>query len=143
VREDLPTLREPYRWTKAHSVNIAVLDKQHERLFETMNELHQALRHGSGSAAIDLVLVRLVDYVQEHFAAEESLMDHFAFPGFAAHKAEHEMFRKKLDGFLNDHRAEKAGVPVSVMLLMQSWRKDHVMTTDKQYSAFLNALGVR
>lgn len=134
---------EPYRWTEADSVNVAVLDKQHERLFATMGELHQALRSGNGGAAIDLVLVRLVDYVHEHFTAEESLMEHLGFPGFAAHKAEHEMFRTKLDCFLDARKAGKAGVPVSVMLLMQSWRKDHVMTTDKQYTAFLNDRGVR
>jgi hemerythrin len=52
------------------------------------------------------------------------------------------MFRSKVAEFLADHRAGKAGVPASLLLFMQDWLEKHVLNTDKQYGAFLNARGV-
>jgi hemerythrin len=40
-------------------------------------------------------------------------------------------------------KAGKPGVPVSLLLYMQTWMKEHLSKTDKLYSAFLNARGVR
>jgi hypothetical protein len=36
----------PFHWTEAYSMNIFLLDKQHQKLFDTVNELDQALRAG-------------------------------------------------------------------------------------------------
>jgi hemerythrin len=53
------------------------------------------------------------------------------------------MFRKKLMTYLEKHRAAKSGVAVEVLLFLQTWLKQHVQQTDKQYSAFLNQRGIR
>ncbi|MGA2855294.1 MAG: bacteriohemerythrin [Candidatus Sulfotelmatobacter sp.] len=139
----MPTSKTTFRWTRAHSVNIEFLDRQHERLFDTVNELHQALRSGRGNSAIYPVLVHLVDYARQHFEAEELLMEKHGFRGLPAHKAEHAMFRRKLAAFLRAHKSGKAGVPVSLIFFMQTWLKEHILTVDQQYSSFLNERGVR
>ncbi len=138
----MPVAPGTFRWTEAYRVKIAVLDEQHQRLFDTVNELDQALRSRQGQAALTPVLDKLAEYASEHFAAEESLMEEHDFPGLSTHRAQHETFRQKMADFLDDHEAGKAGVPVSLMLFMQDWLKQHVLKTDKQYSAFLNARGV-
>lgn len=138
----MPVSDSAFAWTKAYSVNIAILDKQHQELFETINELDQAFRHGCGNDAIDPVLHQLVRYAMSHFLAEESLMQQHNFPGFLTHCGEHQMFRAKLAEFLADHRAGKAGVPASLLLFLREWMKEHVLDMDKQYSSFLNAHGV-
>ena len=132
-----------FRWTEALSVNIAVLDQQHKQLIETVNELDQALRKGEGKAALDSVLDKLVECALVHFAAEESLMQEHDFPGFSTHRTLHEEFRKRLAEYLGAHKAGKPGVPVSLLFFMQEWMKEHLSKTDKLYSAFLNARGVR
>ena len=129
-------------WTEALSVNIAILDQQHKQLFDTLNQLDQALRKGEGTAALDPVLDRLVEYALVHFAAEESLMEQHNFPGLFNHRAQHEEFRKRLAEYLEAHKAGKPGVPVSLLFFMQGWMKEHFSRTDKLYSAFLNARGV-
>lgn len=139
----MPSAAGTFRWTDAYSVNIEVLDQQHQQLFATVNELNEALRAAEGNSALDPILDKLVDYAAYHFAAEEALMQQHGFPGLPNHRAQHEMFRATIAGFLEDHRAGKPGVPVSLMFFMQNWLKRHVMKTDKQYSAFLNARGVR
>lgn len=132
-----------FHWTEAYSVNIAVLDQQHKQLIETVNQLDQALRKGEGKAALDPVLDKLVEYALVHFAAEESLMQEHDFPGFFTHRTQHEEFRKKLAEYLESHKAGKPGTPVSLLFFMQEWMKDHLIKTDKLYSAYLNARGVR
>jgi hemerythrin len=131
-----------FRWTDTCKVNIAVLDQQHQELFDVVNALERALRVGEGNAAIDGILDRLMTYVGLHFTAEESLMGWHDYPGLSTHRTQHEMFRTKMVIFLEKHRAASPGVAVEVLLFLQSWLKKHVLTTDKQYSAFLNARGV-
>jgi hemerythrin len=130
-----------FRWTDIYKVNVAILDQQHQGLFDTVNELERALRVGEGNAAIDGILDRLVTYAGLHFAAEESLMERHDFPGLSTHRI-HEMFRTKMRTLLERQRSAKAGVAVELLLFLQSWLKKHVLRTDKQYSAFLNARGV-
>lgn len=131
-----------FRWTELYRVNIAVLDEQHRELFDIVNTLERALRVGEGNAAIDGILDRLTTYVALHFSAEESLMERHEFPGLSTHRIQHEMFRKKMMSFLEKHRAAKPGVSVELLLFLQAWLKQHVLGTDKQYTAFLNARGV-
>ena len=132
-----------FHWTEIYSVNIALLDQQHERLFETVNKLDVALAAGEGNAAVETVLNELFDYAFDHFSAEESLMKAHAFPGLPTHRAEHDIFREKVATFREEYRAAKPGVAVSLLLFLQPWLRQHVLKTDKQYSAFLNARGVR
>ncbi len=65
------------------------------------------------------------------------------FPSLSSHRAAHEQFGKQIEAFLAEHRQGKVGVPAHLLMFMQSWLKEHVMRIDKQYSAFLNARGVR
>lgn len=131
-----------FRWTEAYKVNVSVLDKQHQELFDSVNKLERALRVGEGNAAVDGILDRLMTYAGLHFAAEESLMERHEFPGLPTHRVQHETFRKKMMTLLERHRGAKQGVAVELLLFLQTWLKGHVLKTDKQYSAFLNARGV-
>ena len=131
-----------FRWTGTYKVNVAVLDQQHQELFDTVNKLEQALRAAEGNAVVDRILDRLMTYAGLHFALEESLMERHEFPGLPTHRVQHEMFRKRMMTFLEKQRAAKPGVSVELLLFLQTWLKTHVLKTDKQYSAFLNARGV-
>jgi hemerythrin-like metal-binding protein len=131
-----------FRWTGTYKVNVALLDQQHQELFDTVNKLEQVLRVGEGNAAIDGILDRLMNYAELHFAAEESLMERHEFPGLSTHRVQHEMFRKRMVTFIEKHRAAKPGVSVELLLFLPTWLKTHVVRRDKQYSAFLNARGV-
>jgi len=136
------TVSKVFRWTEAYSVHIALLDQQHQGLFATVDELNQAMSAGNGNEALQPILGKLMEYAQVHFSAEESLMEEHGFPGFSTHRYEHEMFRKNVAMFLEEYKAGKRGVPVTLMFFLQNWLKDHVQHADKLYSGFLNARGV-
>jgi hemerythrin len=138
----MTTSNSAFRWTEQYSVNVASLDTQHRGLFATINELNEALARGAGARVTEPVLRKLVEYAQTHFAAEEALMTEYQFPGLDTHRMEHQQFGKKVAKFLEDNRAGKHGVPVSLLLFLQTWLKGHILTADKAYSGFLNARGV-
>ena len=139
----MTAMNATFRWTEKYSVNIAALDNQHKRLFAIINELNQALANGEGKAATDSVLRKLVDYAKAHFVAEEELLAEHKFPEAASHRVEHDKFTQSMAKFRADHRAGKPGVPVSLILFLQDWLKEHILVSDKAYTSFLNARGVR
>src|ERR1700757_692506 len=122
----MSTATRVFRWSEIYSVNIAALDRQHQELIETIHELEVALRAGEGNGSVHVVLGKLVNYAAAHFAAEEALMEQHNFPGLPSHRAQHDMFRKKIGNLIEDYRASKSGVPVSLLLFMQTWLKDHL-----------------
>jgi hemerythrin len=131
-----------FRWSDRYSVNIAELDRQHQGFLAIVHELNQALATGEGAAVIHSILQRLVEYAHTHFPAEEALMTEHKFPALLTHCAEHDRFTRLVAKFLEDYHAGKAGVPVSLMLFLQTWLKEHILVSDKAYSSFLNAQGV-
>ncbi|NCB55450.1 MAG: bacteriohemerythrin, partial [Epsilonproteobacteria bacterium] len=60
-------------WEPAFSVGIAVIDNQHKRIIDYINELNNALVYRDSEKAKE-VLSYLVDYTLSHFSFEESLM---------------------------------------------------------------------
>jgi len=131
----------PY-WDQSFSVHIAELDRQHQLLFRTVAELHHALRTGRADSVDNNLIQYVIQYATEHFAAEERLMQQYDFPGLAAHRLEHETFSQKLAEFNLFNLAGKPDVPPHFLTFLQTWLRDHVLKTDKEYSAFLNARGV-
>jgi hemerythrin len=140
--ENMATATTTFRWTEKYSVNVDFIDKQHQRLFETINQLNEALAHGEGATVVERVLQKLVDYVVDHFSAEEALLAKYKYPATASHHAEHEKFTKAIAKFLEDHRAGKSGVPVSLIMFLQTWLKEHILKNDKAYVEFLTSRGV-
>jgi hemerythrin len=131
-----------FRWTECYRVNIALLDQQHQQLIDTVNELDQALRTGEGKSVVDAVLDKLVEYALVYFTAEGRLMQQHDLPGLVPLIRRSMKCCEKIGTYLEERKAGKPGVPVSLLLFMQEWMKEHFLTTDRQYSAFLNARGV-
>jgi hemerythrin len=139
----MTTAASAFLWSERYSVNIAELDRQHQAFFAIVHELNQALAVGKGAAVTHSILERLVEYAHNHFAAEEALMTEHKFPALLTHRAEHEKFAQLVAEFLEHYHAGKTGVSVSLMLFLQTWLREHILVSDKAYSSFLNARGVR
>jgi hemerythrin len=139
---EMPNTTRRFHWTETYSVHIAILDEQHRHLIEAINGLDQAVSVGEGNAVVEAVLQEFLHYAGIHFATEESLMAQYRYPGLTTHRAKHEEFRGRIVGFFEALKSGRQCVPVSVLFFIDQWLKDHVLRTDQQYSAFLNARGV-
>ena len=61
-------------WTPDLSVGIEIIDNQHKRIVEYINQLHEA-RIRQDKEAISQVIEELVDYTLSPFSFEESMME--------------------------------------------------------------------
>ena len=137
-----PALPRPlFGWQDEYSVQIGVFDEHHRNIFQLLNRLHEAILLHEGRAAVGVLLDELIDHTRWHFAAEELLMQAFAFPEALAHELDHERQLRVLLEF-REQFADQGEQFVTLMLeYMGSWLIRHILTTDRHYSAFFAERG--
>ena len=131
----------PYiEWDDSLSVRVEVIDKQHMRIVDYINELHE-ITHGSLPAdekkqhTIN-VLNDAVDYTESHFSFEESMMEEAHYPYLKAHSRVHQLLVRRV----MEYKARFAkGEDIAQELLdtLSRWLINHIKNEDKDYSKWL------
>ena len=129
-------------WNDEFSVGIQLIDDQHKRLIEIINELHDAMGKGEGAKAQAHILAELVDYTAAHFKEEEKLFDLYDYPEKFAHKAVHDKLTQQVIDFQKDYENGKTIISLVLMNFLKNWLMDHILNVDKRYTEFLNDKGV-
>lgn len=130
------------QWNGTMSVQVERFDTEHKKLVDMLNNLHDAMLAGMGSAAIGVILNELVTYTATHFAAEESLLKQHAYPGLEAHKGEHlKLVTRALE--IKKEYAEGKALPGNLLQFLKDWLMTHIMNEDKRYGTYLSAKGVK
>jgi len=132
-----------FTWNDSYSVKVALCDQQHKKLFEIINELSDAMRTGEGKQAVVKTIGELLQYTQTHFQQEEALLKKAGFPQLAAHQEQHRKFVTDVETLDKQTREGRAANSIQVLNLLRDWLINHILKTDKAYSDFLNAAGVR
>lgn len=123
-----------WAWNQSLSVGLDVIDGQHRRIVDYINELDVA-RHENDRDKVTQVLVGLVDYTQTHFAFEEDLMSQAGYPLSSSHKKVHDAFVKHIAKYVTEH---ESGRDVTRKLLseLQVWLTNHIRNDDRDYAPF-------
>ncbi|HVM92826.1 MAG TPA: bacteriohemerythrin [Terriglobales bacterium] len=129
-------MSEVLTWKPEFSVHIAELDRQHQRLFRIIQELHRSIVAGHGHALIESAIARVVSYTIEHFATEENFMDEHGFPGSAAHRLEHNVLTLEIDKLQKEYEAGNADAAMKLLDFLQRWQVEHILRADMQYGEF-------
>ena len=129
-------------WDQSYSVKVAKCDEDHKKLFALLNALHDAMKAGKASHAIEQTVKDLADYTKYHFSREEMLLRQTDYPELAAHQAQHQNFVKKVEDFQAELKAGDHSQSISVADFIKDWLVNHIQQTDRQYSAHLNANGI-
>lgn len=119
------------KWTSDLDTGIDVIDNQHRRIVEYINELHDAIELQSREN-IAVVLEELVDYTLSHFAFEEDLQEQAGYPFAHAHKKVHELFKRKVADF---QQRFELGEDISrqLLTLLRTWLVNHIKRDDADY----------
>ena len=131
------------KWDDSLSVNVGVIDAQHQKLVKMINELNDAMRVGKSRDVLGGIVTGLVSYAGVHFSTEERYFDQFKYSETDAHKAEHSAFALKVDDFSQKFRQGQIGLSIELMDFLSDWLGKHIKGVDKKYSAFFNANGLR
>jgi hemerythrin len=128
-------------WSNELDTGIEVIDKQHRRIVDLINELNTA-HEGGDTAVINHVLGELVDYTLSHFSFEEELQEKANYPFFKAHKRVHEIFTKRVGEF-QKRAAAGENVAQELLSMLKIWLVNHIKGDDADYvESVVQSLGV-
>ena len=131
------------KWDASLSVNIRLIDQQHQKLVDLVNQLYKALKSGKGADVLGDILGSLVDYTQRHFAEEERMMRAHGYPETEQHLAAHAELIRQVGEFKAKLAQGTVSISSDLFNFLKSWLLHHIKQEDKSYGPFLNARGVR
>ncbi|MEW6677508.1 MAG: bacteriohemerythrin [Pseudomonadota bacterium] len=121
----------PIYWTNDLDTGIEVIDNQHRRLVEYINQL-EAAKRSNDIHIVRQVVDDCVDYTISHFAFEESLQEEAGYPYCKPHKRVHDLFTKRVESYqerliLGDNVADE------LHDLLGRWLITHIKRDDADY----------
>ena len=118
-------------WESDLDTGIEVIDGQHKRIVEMINDLHAAqLQMDKGAVA--RVIEEVVDYTLSHFAFEETLLEDAGYQFSRAHKKVHELFIRRVNVMRTRHQAGE-DVADELKDLLGRWLFNHIRNDDANY----------
>jgi len=130
-------------WSDDLSVKIKEFDDEHKNLVQMINELYDNMKVGKGKEVLEEILNRLVKYTVHHFAHEEKLMNQYNYPDVKIHKAAHDNLVKQVNELKQNLDSGKTVLTINVLEFLKEWLNAHIMGTDKKYTNYLNAKGIK
>lgn len=127
----------PITWTSDLNTGIDVIDKQHMRIVDFINELEVALK-SKDKHSIKVVVDDCVDYTLSHFAFEESLQEEAGYQYCKPHKKVHELFTRKVAEYQERlDLGDDIGEELHHMLVR--WLINHIKRDDADYVSAVKA----
>ena len=123
-------------WSDNLSVGVDQIDRQHKRLVEILNALHEAMLRGSHKQDLDRVMVDLLSYTRYHFGFEERLMVVAAYPDLPEHHREHQALVAQVSGYAQQVAEGRALVSIRLLKFLKQWWSQHIMETDQKFGEF-------
>lgn len=127
----------PITWTEDLDTRIDVIDKQHRRIVDYINDLEVA--HASGNKeSVRRVLDDLIDYTMSHFAFEESLQEEAGYKYAKPHKKVHDLFVRRVNDYVERFKLGE-DVTDSLHQMLTSWLINHIKRDDADYVGAVRA----
>ena len=132
-------------WRPQLSVGQPSIDADHKHLIVYLNELDAAISAPVFSAPkAGIILIRLLEYTQEHFAREERLMQQVGYPKFEEHARQHRDAVRALTELSNAFSCEP-GLPAVKKLysFTANWLVHHIIMQDTQLTPYIRGVWIR
>ncbi|MEI6437778.1 MAG: bacteriohemerythrin [Candidatus Omnitrophota bacterium] len=132
-----------FEWKAEYNVNVKMIDDQHHRLVELLNQLHTFINEGAPEEKSWGRLVKeLFDYTLYHFKEEEALMRRHSFDDCQEHMAEHAFFVTRIKSAQDGVEADDLNVMADLQYFLTVWLQNHILIVDHKLCAFLNKKGI-
>ena len=120
-----------FTWGPEYSVGNDRIDREHQKLFEPADRLHQAMLSGGGNTILRGLFDELAEYTRTHFAHEEALMQRYSYPQLPAHAEIHRQLIARVASLQADLRGGKLTVTTNTMQFLRDWLSHHIGKTDR------------
>lgn len=126
---------EIFPWHKNFETGIDLIDEQHKRLVDILNQLAAHLANRSNPIVLNTVFDELASYADYHFQTEEKVWsEHFKDDEwYQEHELTHESFREAvLELKHTDSQKPLDDVIQDVVSFLSRWLAYHILDTDKR-----------
>lgn len=124
-----------WTWDSSLSIGIDVIDGQHRRIIDYINEL-DAARHENDQDKVSQVLMGLVDYTRTHFVFEEDIMKQAGYPLTDSHKKVHDMFVANVAKYVHQHESGR-NITNKLLSDLKIWLTNHIKNDDKDFAPYV------
>ena len=122
----------PIIWDSKLDTGIEVIDAQHKRIVEYINDLEIA-KMKLDKKMVNDIIEQLIDYTQSHFGFEEEMLEEAGYKFLKPHKKVHELFIRRVTDFtLRSARGEDIVDELHSML--SKWLLSHIANEDRDYA---------
>lgn len=129
----------PYiEWKRTYEVGFKLIDDQHVKLVNIMNELYDAQKSGTGQIIVTKSLNELVDYTLYHFSTEEKLFVQYEYPKKEQHMSEHREFVEKINNLKAEAVKGNLLLSIKTMEYLKDWTINHILGTDKEFGEYVS-----
>lgn len=129
-------------WNPSMSVGVKMIDEEHMRLIEIVNELSDALEEGKALVVLEGLLEAVVSFASYHFQHEESLFLRTAYPDAIHHIREHERLKSNIKDIQKRYRqAPSPEILTEVFVFTKDLFMNHALGIDVGYAKYLREAG--
>jgi len=134
---------ELIRWSDDYSTGIGMVDGQHRRLLDLINQLFVSMKKGGDKETVSEAIESLADYTRTHFSDEEELMRQHGYPELDAHIRLHRTFVDAVQDYQRRLANDERLMPAEVFNFLKGWLIYHIQEKDRDgYAPYLHERGV-
>ena len=129
-------------WSDDFLVYNKTIDDQHKELVRMTNEFYAGCQKGGILAKVYFfeTIKGALLYIKTHFSTEEELMQKVNYPGYEAHKKEHEDFVTHVHEQVESFEKQDIPDPSGFIKLLMDWVINHIAASDKKYVSYISRL---
>lgn len=133
-----------FEWSDKHSVGVTTMDRHHQKLFELLNKLHDAMSQGQAMSLVADIIQELLDYTKYHFGEEERLMEQVGYSGLPEQKNAHKKFIASIEDYKKQaDEGLAAFLSSGISSMLTDWLKTHIGVMDKKYQSVMNSHDIK
>lgn len=135
VNEESMIFLEIFPWTANFETGIELIDEQHKKLVDILNQLAAHLANRSDAIRLNEIFDELADYADYHFKSEEKIWAEYFHEDewYINHEHTHGSFIDEVIALKNNtDNAPMDDVVYGVVTFLSKWLAYHILDTDKR-----------
>jgi hemerythrin-like metal-binding protein len=129
-------------WSPRLDTGLAIIDSQHKRLVDIINQLHDALEAGRSNEVMGAIFDELIAYTETHFSIEEKLMESHGYEDLENHRRTHRNFTEQIKMDRYNFSVGAWTYEERLKDFLRGWLVNHIAASDQAYVPTLKAAGV-
>ncbi|KFL33591.1 MULTISPECIES: hemerythrin family protein [unclassified Sulfurospirillum] len=128
-------------WNENFSLHHALLDKQHQELFDLANAVQALDSAKTDKAELGKLFKEFFDYMAKHFKEEEAYMLSLEYPLYAKHKQFHESIIEGMTSILKEKKSIEE-LQKSMKMIAKKWLVEHILENDLKIEKWRKSITV-